>query len=100
MDSRICQPWSRREFLGKLTGVTTAGLIGLRSEPAAADPAPETTKLRTVHVGAACVAPQYVSEQLLRAEEFTDVQYMKATTVADFFKAIAAGEADFTQATV
>jgi NitT/TauT family transport system substrate-binding protein len=91
---------SRRGFVRGLTLAGTASLLGLHPEPAAAEPPPETTKLRTVHVGAACVAPQYVSGQLLHAEGFTDLQYVKARTVPGFFKAVATGEADFTQSTV
>jgi hypothetical protein len=36
---------SRREFATRLTLAATAGLLGLRSEAAAAEPPPETTTL-------------------------------------------------------
>jgi NitT/TauT family transport system substrate-binding protein len=43
------------------------------------EPPPETTTLRLVHVpGGTCFAPQYMAEELLRSEGFTDVQYAKA----------------------
>ena len=43
----------------------------------AAEPPPETTKLRLLkETGRICWAPQYVAEDLLRAEGFTDVTYV------------------------
>ena len=68
---------SRREFLGGLTLMGTAGLLGLHSRPSAAEPPPETTRIRLVQIPSICQAPQYVAEELLRAEGFTDVQYIK-----------------------
>jgi NitT/TauT family transport system substrate-binding protein len=35
---------------------------------------PETTTIRLVKIPGICVAPQYVAEELLRAEGFTDIQ--------------------------
>jgi hypothetical protein len=37
--------WNRREFVGRSTLAGMAGLLGLRPEPVAAEPPPETTKL-------------------------------------------------------
>jgi len=37
--------WSRREFVGELTLAAAAG-FGMRPEQVAAEPAPETTRLR------------------------------------------------------
>ena len=69
--------WSRREFVAGLTLATSAGL-GMRPEHAAAEPPPETTKLRLLkEPGRTCWAPQYVAEDLLRAEGFTDVTYVE-----------------------
>lgn len=65
---------SRRAFLSTLTLAGTAGLLGLKAESLAAEPPPETTKLRLIRTPALCQAPQYASEQLLRSEGFTDVQ--------------------------
>jgi NitT/TauT family transport system substrate-binding protein len=68
---------SRREFVGGLTLMASAGL-GMRPERAAAEPPPETTKLRLLkEKGRTCWAPQYVAEDLLRAEGFTDVTYVE-----------------------
>jgi NitT/TauT family transport system substrate-binding protein len=92
MDNQYVMHWNRRELLGGLTLAGTAGLLGLHSRPAAAEPPPETTKLRLTQVAGICVAPQYVAEEILRSEGFTDVQYVKS--VANPYKAFAAGEID------
>jgi NitT/TauT family transport system substrate-binding protein len=64
----------------------------------AAEPPPETTKLRLIATRAPCVAPQYVAaEELLRAEGFTDVQYVKTDEGEVEFRparAMAAGQFD------
>jgi len=70
--------WCRRDFvkgLGALAG--SAGLLGFDPRPAAAEPPPETTKLRLFQSPVTCVAPQYVAEGLLHGEGFTDVRYVK-----------------------
>jgi NitT/TauT family transport system substrate-binding protein len=69
--------WSRREFLGGLTLAGTAGMLGLSSGAVIAQPPPETTTLRLLkETGRICWAPQYVAEDLLRAEGFADVTYV------------------------
>ena len=86
--------WSRRDFLGRLTLAGTAGLLGLRPGPAAAEPPPETTKLKLVKIPSICLAPQYVAEALLRAEGFTEVEYIQKAGALGITQALAAGEAD------
>src|SRR5215470_1537264 len=81
---------SRRRFLEKMTLTKTAELLGLHARRVAAEPPPETTTIRLSQVSGICVAPQYVAEELLRGEGFTDVQYVKF--VANPYKAYAAGE--------
>src|SRR6516165_6396441 len=61
--------------------LTTLALAGaaavLRAPPApAAEGALETTTLRLPKTPAICGAPQYVAEELLRAEGFTEVRYV------------------------
>ena len=92
MDRRHATGWSRREFLG-LTLAGTAGLFGLKPEPLAAEPPPETTRIRLQQVPGICIAPQYIAEELLKAEGFTDVEYV-ALEVADQYPAFAAGRID------
>jgi NitT/TauT family transport system substrate-binding protein len=89
------ESWSRRQFVGGLTLAGMAGFFGARPERVAAEPPPETTTLKLVKIPAICVAPQYVAEELLRAEGFTDVQYVTMATGTENYKAMAAGELHF-----
>jgi NitT/TauT family transport system substrate-binding protein len=68
MTSLRPQPWSRRKFLGSVTGAATAGLVGRPPESAAAEPPPETTTRRLERFPSICLAPQFVAEELLRTE--------------------------------
>jgi NitT/TauT family transport system substrate-binding protein len=69
--------WTRRGFLGRLTLAGTAGILGLRPRSVAAEPPPETTTLRLLkETGRDCWAPQYMAEDLLKAEGFADVTYV------------------------
>ena len=43
----------------------------------AAEPPPETTRIRLIQIPNICKAPQYVAEELLRCEGFTEVHYLK-----------------------
>jgi len=88
--------FSRRRFLGRLTLAGTAGFLGLQPRPVTAEPPPETTRLRLVRRPALCVAPEYVAEELLQGEGFTEVQYVKVENSVAAYTALAAGEADFT----
>jgi NitT/TauT family transport system substrate-binding protein len=69
--------WTRRRFVGGITLAGASGLLGLRSERAAAEPPPEVTAVRISHSLSLCAAPQFIAEELLRAEGFADVQYVK-----------------------
>ncbi len=89
---------SRRAIVGGLAASGSACFLGLRAQPAAAEPPPETTKLRLVRIPGICIAPQYVAEELLRGEGFTDVRYIKTQAGVEASRAAASGEADFTMA--
>jgi NitT/TauT family transport system substrate-binding protein len=77
MSTPHTEGWTRRRFLGGLTVAGTAGRLGLRSQPVAAEPPPETTKLRVLQFQSICQAPLYVTDELLHLEGFTDVQFVK-----------------------
>jgi NitT/TauT family transport system substrate-binding protein len=94
MHRRQAEGWSRREFLGGLVLAGAAGFLGLKPESLAAEPPPETTTLRLVHIPTICQAPQYIAEELLRSEGFTDVQYIKREGTVGIEKALTFGEAD------
>ena len=85
--------WSRREFVNGLSLTGTAGLVGFRAGPAAAEPPPETTTIRLLKAAdTICVAPQYVAEELLRGEGFTDVRYVGPAAGVGFDKFLASGD--------
>ena len=87
--------WSRRRFIGAAGAASTGALLGLRTGVAAADePPPETTRLRIPAIVSACRSPEWVAEELLRAEGFTDVQYLPMAGTRGVERALATGEAD------
>jgi NitT/TauT family transport system substrate-binding protein len=96
MQGQTDHHWERRDFVKGVAALAgAAGLSAYDMRWAAAEPPPETMRIRLVHMPAICQAPQYVAEELLRAEGFTDVQYLKrpgATKAIEI--ALAAGEAD------
>ena len=94
MDIQRITGLHRREFLRGLTLAGTAGLLSLRPRRVAAEPPPETTRIRLVQIPSICQAPSYVAEELLRSEGFTEVHYLKKEGTADIETALASGEAD------
>ena len=91
---RITQ--SRRQFLTTLSLTAACRLGGTPPALAAAGPL-ETTKVRFVKIPGICVAPQYVAEELLQAEGFTDIGYVgPVASGAPAIAAVARGDADFT----
>jgi NitT/TauT family transport system substrate-binding protein len=99
-------PLSRRQFLqvaGGL-GLSAAGLALLEAcganpaSPTAAADKLETTTIRIPLGGtggvSTCVAPLFVAEDFLKAEGFTDVQYVKSATPITIVAALAAGAGD------
>ena len=49
-------------------------MLGADPEPLAAEPPPETARINLIEITGICIAPQYLAEDLLRSEGFTDVQ--------------------------
>jgi NitT/TauT family transport system substrate-binding protein len=88
---------TRRRFLAALSLAGTAGLLpDSRCLAAAAEGRLETNSVRLTRIPAICLAPQYVAEELLRAEGLTDIRYVDATTNAGFAEAVSSGRVDFT----
>jgi NitT/TauT family transport system substrate-binding protein len=85
---------TRREFVSGLTLAGTAGLIGTRPGTASAEPPPETRRIRLVRIPSICRAPQYVADDLLRGQGFTDIEYVPRAGGGASVLALAAGEAD------
>jgi NitT/TauT family transport system substrate-binding protein len=76
-----------------LTLAGTVGLVGI--QPAVAEPPPETTRIRLVRIPGICIAPQYVAEDLLKTEGFTDVSYVQTQAGVQALQAAGSGQADF-----
>jgi NitT/TauT family transport system substrate-binding protein len=74
--------WSRREFLSTAALAGAGTILGLHSEAVAAEPPPETTRIRMNMLPSVCIAPQYVAEGLLRAEGFRDVSMFRCRPAA------------------
>ena len=80
---------------GFLTGASMAlGATLLGAPPAAAEQPLETTTLRLIKSSSICAAPQYVAEELLRAEGFTDIRFIAGTS-SDVVDAVARNRVDF-----
>jgi NitT/TauT family transport system substrate-binding protein len=81
---------SRRDFL---TGLAAAGAVSLPSirGALAAEAPPETTAIRLSRDPNICLAPLDIAGELLRAEGFTDINYISGAPI----DAVALGELDF-----
>jgi NitT/TauT family transport system substrate-binding protein len=91
---------NRRQFLkvaGGL-GLSAAGMVLLEAcgskpaAPTAGAEALETTTIRLINSPAICIAPQYLAEDLLKSDGFTDVQYVNEALGP--LKTVASGQAD------
>jgi NitT/TauT family transport system substrate-binding protein len=85
---------SRRLFLQQTSALSTASLLGFSIE-SQAEPQPETNKIRLVHAPAICLAPQYIAEELLRMEGFSEISYVHLNS-GNVVPAILEGRADMT----
>src|SRR3954452_22756678 len=82
---------TRRRFVASTFAAGAAALIG--SAPALADEGPpETTTVRLLGNSSICEAPDFIAEDLLRAEGFTEVRFV---TSASPYDAVGRGEIDF-----
>jgi NitT/TauT family transport system substrate-binding protein len=85
---------SRRDFLVSASLAGAAGILG--APGALADEAPpETTTVRLRRDPSICIAPEYVAEDLLRAEGFTGLRYVPAQSGVIQAQMLARGELDF-----
>src|SRR5215475_3256579 len=86
---------NRRRFLATFAATGAAGLVDLPNSNAQ-DGQLETTTVRIGKIAGICIAPQYVAEELLRAEGFTDIRYVLTDPGISATLALARGEIDFT----
>ena len=89
------QPTRRR----LLTSLSLAGAAGVlpRSRSLAAEERLRSPRCACRGYPATCLAPQYIAEQLLRADGFTDVHWVDALSSAGFTDVLGNGTVDFTQ---
>ena len=93
---------SRRRFVSNAALAGAAG-FGAFSAVAgsggktslAAEPPPEISTIRLEKVPIACLAPQYMAEEMLHAEGFSDVRYLESDQLSSTQK-VALDEVDFT----
>jgi NitT/TauT family transport system substrate-binding protein len=85
---------SRRRFLTTLSLAGAASFVGV-PRVRAAEGALETTTVRILKNPGICIAPQYVAEELLRAEGFTEIRYIDQGPTLDLSVKIGRGDADF-----
>jgi NitT/TauT family transport system substrate-binding protein len=87
---------SRRQLLQGLGAAGTVGLLGLLPERVGAEPPPETKRIRVLNRPSLCDAPQFVAEELLQSEGFTDIRYVKLKDFDAMEAAITTAEVDIT----
>ena len=87
---------TRRAFV-QFSALAAAGMIDARHEAVSAEPAPETKRLRIAQFPNNCYAPQYMAEDLLRAEGFSELQYVRIA-YGTLYSELAKGELDLTMA--
>ena len=85
---------TRRRFLTTLS-LAGAACVFRAARPLAAEQPPETITVRLAKNAGICIAPQYVAEELLRAEGFIDVRYVTTEAGIGQSEAIGRGEVDF-----
>jgi len=82
----------RRTFLSQASGLGAVALFGLPLIAAGEGP-PETKRIRILHTPGICLVPQYLAEDLLRLEGFSDVEYVNDPNNSGF-GGVAADKAD------
>ena len=86
---------TRRRFVNGLTLAGATSVLGFSTNTCAAEPPPETGRIRLPFADSVCNAPMYVAEELLRTEGFKDVAYVKVAGTGGRNQALADGRVDF-----
>jgi NitT/TauT family transport system substrate-binding protein len=87
---------NRRGFINGILAALGGSLLHPASISAAESP-PETTSVTLAKTPALCAAPQFIAEELLRAEGFTEIRFVE-TIAPDVPSAVGAGTVDFSMA--
>jgi NitT/TauT family transport system substrate-binding protein len=83
---------NRRDLLAGLSSASIAGI----SKSSAQEQPPETSIVRLARNRTLCIAPQYVVEDLLHLEGFSDVRYVAADAGRGQSEALSRGDIDLT----
>ena len=95
MNNQRNRLWTRREFLGTAALAGAGTLLGSPNAAVAAEPPPETAKIRVIEPPEVCSGSTLiVAQELLKGEGFIQLQPVKKSGI-DGLTAVAAGEADF-----
>ena len=94
MSNRHTIDWTRRKFLSTTALGGTGALLGPLTQVIAAEPPPETARIKLVQTFSMCEAPQFVAEELLHGEGFSEVEYVKRDGPYDIADVLASGEVD------
>jgi NitT/TauT family transport system substrate-binding protein len=93
------QTWNRRRFARAAAAIGLAGAVPAIN---AAEPPPETKRIRLVRYPSfdvACLSPLWIAEELLHAEGFDEVSYVALTAPIDI-DTLSSGKADMTQTAI
>ena len=88
---------TRRRFLSTLSAAGAASILAARRSSSQEAP-PETGTIRLAKIPGICIAPQYVAEELLRGEGFTNVQYVELSQSVNTYSGFTAGTIDISMA--
>ncbi|MFO1068862.1 MAG: ABC transporter substrate-binding protein [Geminicoccaceae bacterium] len=92
---------SRRSVTGGMAAAGLAGWLGLRPGESRADEVLETTQIRLIRdreFPVLCYAPQYIADQFLKQEGFTDIQYVSKGKDGSEAQTLVRGDADISSA--
>jgi NitT/TauT family transport system substrate-binding protein len=84
----------RRRFLHDTVMAGAATVLGSVADAFAAEPPPETKRIRLPKVEVTCWAPAYVAGDLLKAEGFSEPMFIDYGDSGKQYDALAAGEID------
>jgi NitT/TauT family transport system substrate-binding protein len=77
MHAQTPRHWIRRDFVKRVAALAgAASLSACEIRSGAEEPPPEATKIRVGKIPGVCTAPEYIAEELLRLEGFSEVEYV------------------------
>ena len=93
MNKSILNTFTRRDFLSSTTALGAASFLGW-PDISRAEPPPETTRFRIAHGPFICYAPQFLAEEFLRMEGFTEIEYVPVPADTSYVTMVGGGDVD------